>query len=37
MIILYLFGLQKDWVHTELKHLINSKVVRESKGRKARG
>ncbi|CAM1364924.1 conserved hypothetical protein [Tenacibaculum sediminilitoris] len=34
---LYLFGLQKDWVHTELEHLIRTKVVHESKGCKARG
>lgn len=34
---LYLFGLQKDWVHTELEHLIRTKVIHESKGCKARG
>ncbi len=34
---LYLFGLEKDWVHPELKHLISSKIIHESKGCKARG
>jgi len=34
---LYLFGLQKTWVHSELKHLISSKIIHESKGCKARG
>lgn len=34
---LYLFGLQKDWVHPELQHLISSKIIHESKGCKARG
>ncbi|WNW02050.1 adenylosuccinate lyase [Tenacibaculum sp. HL-MS23] len=34
---LYLFGLQKDWVHTELQHLISTKIIHESKGCKARG
>ncbi len=34
---LYVFGLQKDWVHPELKHLIESKIIHESKGTKARG
>ena len=34
---LYLFGLQKDWIHPELKHLITSKIIKESKGCKARG
>ena len=34
---LYLFGLQKDWVHAELQHLISSKIIHESKGCKARG
>jgi len=37
MTTLYLFGLQKDWVHPELKHLIQSKIIHESKGCKARG
>ena len=38
MTFLYLFGLQKDkdWVHTELKHLIETKIIHESKGCKAR-
>ena len=34
---LYLFGLEKDWVHPELKHLIETKIIHESKGCKARG
>ncbi len=34
---LYLFGLQKDWVHPELEHLINTKIIKESAGCKARG
>jgi hypothetical protein len=34
---LFMFGLQKDWVHTELKHLIETKIINESKGTKARG
>lgn len=34
---LYLFGLEQDWVHPELKHLIESKIIHESKGTKARG
>lgn len=34
---LYLFGLQKKWIHDELKHLIETKIIHESKGTKARG
>jgi len=36
---LFLFGtLQgKDWVHPELEHLIQTKIIQESKGCKARG
>lgn len=34
---LYLFGLQLNWVHPELEHLISTKVIHESKGCKARG
>jgi len=34
---LYLFGLENDWVHPELKHLIETKIIHESKGTKARG
>ncbi len=34
---LYLFGLEKDWVHKELQHLISSKIIHESKGCEARG
>lgn len=34
---LYFFGLEKDWIHPELAHLISSKIIHESKGCKARG
>ena len=34
---LYLFGLDRDWIHPELKHLIETKIIHESKGCKARG
>ncbi|MCL7753418.1 adenylosuccinate lyase [Polaribacter sp. Z022] len=34
---LYYFGLEKDWIHPELKHLIETKIIHESKGCKARG
>jgi len=34
---LYLFGLEKEWIHPELKHLIETKIIHESKGTKARG
>ena len=34
---LYLFGLEKKWIHPELKHLIETKIIHESKGTKARG
>ena len=34
---LYLFGLQKDWIHKELKNIIETKIIHESKGTKARG
>ncbi|MEX6625896.1 adenylosuccinate lyase [Tenacibaculum salmonis] len=37
MTFLFLFGLEKDWVHTELKHLITTKIIHESKACKARG
>lgn len=37
MTTLYLFGLQKDWVHSELEHLIKTKIIKESAGCKARG
>ncbi|PWG04772.1 adenylosuccinate lyase [Polaribacter aquimarinus] len=37
MTFLYLFGLERDWIHPELKHLIESKIIHESKGCKARG
>ncbi len=34
---LYLFGLERDWIHPELEHLIRTKIIHESKGCKARG
>ena len=34
---LFLLGKTKDWVHTELMHLITSKIIYESKGCEARG
>ena len=34
---LYLFGLENNWVLPELKHLIETKIIHESKGTKARG
>lgn len=34
---LYLFGLERDWIHPELKHIIETKIIHESKGTKARG
>ena len=34
---LYFFGLDRDWIHPELKHLIETKIIHESKGCKARG
>ncbi len=37
MTFLYFFGLEKEWIHPELKHLITSKIMHESKGCKARG
>ncbi|WKD86354.1 hypothetical protein KCTC32516_01729 [Polaribacter huanghezhanensis] len=37
MTALYLFGLQKEWIHPELEHLITTKIIKESKGCKARG
>tara|TARA_R110001592_G_scaffold7066_8_gene39897 strand:- start:7318 stop:7890 length:573 start_codon:yes stop_codon:yes gene_type:complete len=37
MTTLYLFGLEVDWVHLELKHLIVTTIIHESKGTKARG
>ena len=37
MTFLFLFGLEKDWIHPELKHLIETKIIHESKGTKARG
>jgi len=37
MTFLYFFGLEKEWIHPELKHLIETKIIHESKGCKARG
>ncbi|AUC84514.1 adenylosuccinate lyase [Polaribacter sp. ALD11] len=37
MTTLYLFGLEKEWIHPELKHLIETKIIHESKGCRARG
>lgn len=34
---LYLFGLQTDWIHPELEHIIRTKVIHESKGCTSRG
>lgn len=34
---LYLFGLERDWIHKELKYIIETKIIHESKGTKARG
>lgn len=34
---LYLFGLQKDWVHPELDEIIRKDVIHQSKGCEARG
>ena len=34
---LYVFGLEKKWIHPELKHLIETKIIHQSKGTKARG
>lgn len=34
---LYYFGLEKDWIHPELEHIIRTKVIHESKGCAARG
>ncbi len=31
------FGQEKDKIHTELKHLIKTKIIHESKACKARG
>ena len=37
MTTLYLLGKEKEWVHPELEHLIQTKIIHESKGCKARG
>jgi hypothetical protein len=36
MTTLYLLGLQKEWVHSELQHLINTTIIKESEACKAR-
>ena len=37
MTTLFLFGKHRDWVHSELEHIIRTKVIHESKGCEARG
>lgn len=37
MNMLYLFGIQKKWIHPELEHLIRTKIIHESSGCEARG
>ncbi|WP_299052998.1 adenylosuccinate lyase [uncultured Polaribacter sp.] len=37
MNVLYLFGQVQKWIHPELKYLIATKIIHESKGCKARG
>lgn len=37
MTTLFHFGKDKDWIHPELAHLIQTKIIHESKGCKARG
>lgn len=34
---LYLFGLEIDWIHPELEHIIKTKVIHQSKGTENRG
>lgn len=34
---IYLFGLEKDWVHPELEHIIRNDVIHQSKGCENRG
>lgn len=34
---LYLFGLNIDWIHPELAHIIRTKVIHQSKGTENRG
>lgn len=34
---LFLFGKEQKWIHEALKHLIETKIIFESKGTKARG
>ncbi|ALU75220.1 hypothetical protein AUW17_08070 [Tenacibaculum dicentrarchi] len=36
MTFLFFFGLEKNWVHFELKHLITTKIIHKSKACKAR-
>ena len=33
MTFLYLFGLEKNWIHPELKHLIETKIIHETNKR----
>ena len=37
MNMLFIFGKNIEWIHPELKHLISSKIIHESKGCEARG
>lgn len=37
MNMLYIFGKNIGWIHPELKHLISTKIIHESKGCEARG
>jgi len=34
---LYLFGLQTDWIHPNLKEIIKKDIIQQSKGCEARG
>ncbi|MBG7613328.1 adenylosuccinate lyase [Polaribacter sp. BAL334] len=37
MTTLFIFGKKQKWIHESLKHLIETKIIFESKGTKARG
>jgi hypothetical protein len=37
MHMLYIFGKKIEWIHPELKHLISTKIIHESKACTARG
>lgn len=36
MTTLYQLGLERDWVHSELRHLILTIIIHQNKGTKAR-